>query len=95
MPVHIVIYELNADYARTDYGGLLKGIKAEQNWARLAECVYAVETPASARGLYERLKPHLNTDDRLLVFRAGSEYFGQHAKKIVDWLAKKTASGPP
>lgn len=89
MSVLIVTYDLDRESNSSDYEGIIAIIKEEKNWAKLSESCYAMDTSRSPQHLFEKIKPLLDGGDRLLIFTAGSPYFGQHSKEVIAWLGKK------
>ena len=85
MAVFLVTYDLNRETVRPDIVGK---IRTTWNWARLSESSYAVEA-ASADGVYETLKPILDSNDDLFVIPLKKPYRGWGAKEVHDWLANK------
>ncbi|PCD66842.1 hypothetical protein [Rhizobium phaseoli] len=86
MPTLIVTYDLNKEVKRAD---ILKEIKKAQNWAKLSESSYAIETRESPQQVYGRLKPYLDGNDTCYIITLTSPYFGQGPKEVNDWLEKR------
>ena len=66
--VYMITYDLNAP--GKDYNGLYEAIKAASDgtWCHFWESSWLIRTgPISANGVFEKLKPHLDDNDRVLV----------------------------
>ena len=64
MTVLLITYDLNKP--EKDYTGLLEEIK-KYDWAILSKSSYIIETKESPSNVYEKLKPHLDSDDSLCI----------------------------
>jgi hypothetical protein len=86
MPVRLVTYDLNNERkARDGYAGLLKEIK-KYPWARLSESSYAISTAESPKEVYDKLKPHTDSDDDLMVITLTAPWWGKRTKEVYEWL---------
>ncbi len=77
MAIRLITYDLKKEQAQTfDYDGFYKLIKSHA-WARLSESSYAIETNASPADIFNRLKPHIDSNDEVLVMTLTSPFSGQ------------------
>lgn len=89
MAVLLVTYDLNKEQGkRTDYTELLSAIK-KYAWARLSESSYAIETSETPKQIYDKLKPHTDPNDYLLVITLTRPWHGSQSRTVLDWLLAK------
>ncbi|HYC44848.1 MAG TPA: hypothetical protein VED01_05115 [Burkholderiales bacterium] len=80
--VYLITYDLNK---AKDYPKLYEAIKSIGEWARDPDLdsVWFVSTSLTAQSIYDRLRPHIDSDDRLFITQL---HRGTHQ----GWLAKAT-----
>ena len=60
------------------------------DWAKPLESCFIVASTMNAAQIRDSLTPYLDTNDKLLVLRAGSEWASWNiAKEVTDWLKRK------
>lgn len=86
MSVLLVTYDLRTP--GQDYSGLLSTIKSYA-WARLSESSYAIDCYKSAAVIYEELRPHMDSNDNLLVIPLASPWYGYAPRDVIQWLESR------
>ena len=94
MAILLVTYDLNKEPDSDGYKEILKIIKEGGSWARLSESSYAIETNSTPFQVYNKLKPHLDNNDKLVVITLHKPYYGQHDTKVIEWLDAKLKPCP-
>lgn len=85
----LITYDLNKEHTSKNYAEIIEVIKSTNNWAKLSESSYAVETNLTPHQMYLKLKPYVDNGDNLLIFTLNTPYYGQHSSEVVEWLARK------
>ena len=77
--VYMITYDLNSAGQR--YNELISAIKKASNgcWCTFWKSSYLIQSPLSPSQITDRLKPYLDSNDRLLVIEVKRNYRG--------WLA--------
>jgi len=85
MRAYLVTYDLLAP--GRDYSRLHEAIKAFHSWCRPVESVWIIKSPGPASAIRDRLVPHIDANDRLLVSRLHGEaaWFGL-TPTVSEWL---------
>ena len=84
MPVLLVTYDLNKETKRPP---LLKDLKETYpTWAKLSESSYAISTNSTPQQVYDRLKKHIDDNDRIVIITLKKPYQGWTGKKVHEWL---------
>lgn len=86
MSVLLVTYDLQKP--GQDYSGFHDVIK-KNAWAKLSESSYAVDTTDSPQTLYNKLDPHMDTNDQVYVITLKSPYFGRGPETVNQWLSQR------
>jgi len=73
-----------------NYAGLHDAIKAAGTWWHHLESTWIIETDESPRDWYNRLAPHLDQTDYVIVIEITRNYFGWAPKEAWDWLSRRT-----
>ncbi|WNN77568.1 hypothetical protein RKS58_06915 [Lysinibacillus capsici] len=79
MAVYSVTYDLNK--AGQNYPNLIKKLETFPH-CKYQQSAWLVKSNLSAQGLYEQLKPYLDTNDFILVIPVTNQYYG--------WMPPKT-----
>ncbi|MDD9745515.1 MULTISPECIES: hypothetical protein [Marinovum] len=83
MAVYIVTYDLNNETKRPP---LLEDIKSYSAWAKLSESSYAISTTESTTDVYNALKKHIDSDDRIYIITLKKPWSGFGSKQVNEWL---------
>ena len=84
MPLYIISYDLKKP--DRDYTGLFEAIKGFDGWWHYLESTWIVKTGDDPNQIWEKLKPHIDENDNLLIIEAGKERQGWLPKKAWDWI---------
>jgi len=82
--VYNVSYDLNK--AGKDYKGLHDELKSTSGYFHLLDSTWLLHTSESANQIWERLKKHVDSDDRILVAQITSNKQGWLSKTAWEWL---------
>lgn len=74
--VYMITYDLNSTGQR--YNELISAIKEASNgcWCTFWKSSYLIQSPLSPSRITDRLKPYLDSNDRLLVIEVKRNYQG-------------------
>ena len=74
--VYMITYDLNSTGQR--YNELISAIKGASNgcWCTFWKSSYLIQSPLSPSQITDRLKPYLDSNDRLLVIEVKRNYRG-------------------
>lgn len=64
MATHLIGYDLNRE---KNYQDLIEAIKGLGSWWHHLESTWIVRSPLTAKEVRDKLRPHLDEDDELLV----------------------------
>jgi hypothetical protein len=83
-----MIYAVNYDLKKPgqDYSGLHDAIKSCGVWWHYLASTWLVDTSLDATGIYNRLKPHLDPNDYMLVIRVARDKQGWLPQEAWDWI---------
>ncbi|NKL18482.1 hypothetical protein [Rhizobium leguminosarum] len=86
-----MIYAINYDLKKQgqDYSGLYGAIKALGSWWHYLGSTWLVDTSLDANQIVERLTPHFDGNDRLLVIKMGNDRQGLLPEKAWDWITAR------
>lgn len=87
MAVYMISYDLNAP--GKNYENLIAAIKSFSNWAHPLKSQWlVVSDPNSSIAIRDYLRPHIDTNDQLLVTEVPLQMWAASnlAQEIVDWL---------
>lgn len=87
MAVFLITYDLNQEADRPDITGLLRDTFDE--WARLSESSYAVESALDAGDIYSIFEPVLDSNDQLYVIQLKLPFSGLGPQEVNDWLQQR------
>lgn len=85
--IYAVVYDLKQP--NRDYAGLNGAIKASGSWRHYLESCWLVDTNLDAESVFQRLRPHLDSDDRALVVEIGLDRQGSLPKAAWDWISQR------
>lgn len=92
-----MIYAINYDLKKPgrNYEDLHVAIKSCGAWWHYLGSTWLVDTSLTAEGIWQRLAPHVDQNDRVLVIGVTGDYQGWLTKEAWDWingrLAKRAA----
>jgi len=89
-----MIYAVNYDLKAPgrDYTGLYEAIRSCGAWWHYLGSTWLIDTALTADGIWDRLAPHIDTNDTVLVIVIGADKQGWLPKKAWDWInARLTA----
>ena len=84
MKVLLVSYDLNKQ--GKDYDGLYKVLKSAPDWWHYLDSCWLLKTKLSAQQWFDKLKPHIDEDDYLLVIDVGKDRQGWLTKDAWEWI---------
>lgn len=86
-----MIYAVNYDLKKPDrdYSGLYEAIKGCGAWWHFLGSTWLVDTGLDAAGIWKRLEPHIDTNDRALVIGVTRDYSGWLPKDAWDWIRSR------
>ena len=85
--VLLITYDLNRPGQQ--YASLYEEIKKAGTWWHHLESTWIIETDLTPRQWYERLTPHIDRNDNLIVVEITRNYYGWAPKEAWDWLANR------
>ncbi len=83
MSVYIVSYQLRK---KKNYTGLFEQLKALPGWLHYLDSTWLIATEEGANQLYNRLSPHLDQEDSILIIQAGTDMQGWLPKDAWKWI---------
>jgi len=91
MRVYIVSYELGK---KKNYIGLYEQLKASPGWWHYLDSTWLIATQENANQLCDRLRPHLDKEDKILAIEAGTEFYGWLPEKSWKWIHRNLLGLP-
>lgn len=88
--VYLITYDLNRP--GQNYESLYKAIKSYGSWAKPLESTWLIDTREKANQISDRLRPHIDKNDSLLVTEIGNDRAGWLSKEIWNWLDGRKAA---
>jgi len=82
--VYLIGYDLNK--SGKDYNGLYDAIKSYGNWWHHLDSTWLIDTNDSIESINDKLKPHIDDNDNLLVIQLKKNYKGWLPEKAWTWL---------
>ena len=86
MSVYCVSYDLNK--AGQNYANLYEELKNSQSWWHYLDSTWLISTPETAEQLFQRMKPHIDNNDSMLVIGVTSARSGWLTNDAWEWLTK-------
>lgn len=86
-----MIYAVNYDLCRPgqNYEGMQTAIKSCGSWWHYLGSTWLVHTNLTAGQIYQRLAPHIDTNDNVLVIQVGNDYQGWLQQEAWDWIKQR------
>lgn len=91
--VYSISYDLNK--SGKDYEGLIAAIKSYGTWCTPTKSYWLVVTTGSAKDIYNKLKPHLDNDDRIFIQRVMGDNAGWMSKQLWEWVNNNVPAAVP
>ncbi len=88
--VYLVSYDLHSK--GQNYADLIAELKNSYEWAKALESTWLIHTDESATTLYDRLRKHIDDNDRILVIEVTANYTGWLPKDIWEWMRVRVKS---
>ena len=88
-----MIYAINYDLKRPgqNYEALHEAIKSCGAWWHFLDSTWLVDTNLSAKSVWDRLAPHVDKNDFVLVIGVTREYQGWLPQEAWDWLNSRSS----
>lgn len=87
MKVYVVSYDLKKP--DKDYSGLIEKIKKSSQWWHYLKSTWLIYTDETAEELFRRLRPHIDSDDYILIIEAGRDRQGWLPKDAWKWIHER------
>jgi len=84
MKVLLVCYDLSKP--DRDYTGLYQTLKKASAWWHYLESCWLLKTSQSPQDWFNKLKPHIDKNDLLLIIEVKRNYQGWLPQKAWDWI---------
>lgn len=84
MTVFVVSYDLNNP--GQNYDDLYKAIRSIGSWWHYLDSTWLVSTNLTAKNIYDRLSPHLDSNDRILIIEAGKNWHARINDQAYQWI---------
>lgn len=84
MSTYLITYDLKKP--GQDYKNLHDAIKATGAWWHYLESTWLVVSSSSAQAVFDRLRPHIDANDRVLVIKVTNENAGWLTQEAWDWI---------
>ena len=83
-----MIYSVNYDLKKPgrDYSALYEAIKSCGDWWHYLGSTWLVDTSLNAEGVWSRLSPHVDGNDRMLVIGVTRDFNGWLPKDAWAWI---------
>lgn len=87
-----MIYAINYDLNKPgqDYENLYEAIKACGAWWHYLGSTWLVDTTLDANGIWNKLSPHVDKNDSVLVIGVTRDYSGWLPQDAWDWMNSRT-----
>ncbi|MFZ5553160.1 MAG: hypothetical protein ACOZCO_08605 [Bacteroidota bacterium] len=84
MSVYLITYDLNK--IGKNYEGLLKAIEDYPAWWHYMKNCWLISTNQTYNEVFNKLKPHMDDGDNLLIIEVTKNYIGWLDQKAWDWM---------
>lgn len=87
-----MIYSVNYDLKRPgqNYDALYDAIKDCGAWWHYLGSTWLLDTQLDANGIWRRLEPHVDKNDRILVIGVTRDHQGWLSQDAWDWINSRT-----
>ena len=88
-----MIYAINYDLKKPgqDYNDLYEAIKSCGVWWHYLGSTWLVDTSMTAQGIWQKLEPCIDRNDRVLVIGVTRDYQGWLSQDAWDWINARTS----
>ena len=88
-----MIYAINYDLKRPgqNYDALHDAMKNCWSWWHFLGSTWLIDTSLNAPGIWDRLAPHVDKNDFLLVIGVTADYSGWLPQEAWDWIKSRAA----
>lgn len=69
-----------------NYDDLIAEIKRSPTWAKPLKSLFLVRTTETPEQLYNRLRPHMDGNDLVLIIHVRKPYYGFLDKDVINWI---------
>ena len=87
MKPYLITYEID-EKATNNYQSLFDEIKTIKPWWHYLSNTWIVISPNNATEIYNKLKPHLDSNINIFIVEIGKDRQGWLPKKAWDWIKK-------
>ncbi len=89
-----MLYAINYDLKKPgqEYSDLYEAIKGCGTWWHYLGSTWLVDTSLDAAGIWKRLAPHVDRNDRVLVIGVTQDYQGWLSKEAWEWINNRRTS---
>jgi len=89
-----MIYAINYDLKRPgqNYEVLHEAIKSCGTWWHYLGSTWLVDTSLTAQGIWDKLSPHVDKNDSVLVIGVNRDYQGQLPEDAWEWINSRNAN---
>lgn len=84
MKILLVCYDLKKP--DRDYTGLYQALKRASTWWHYLDSCWLLKTSLSPEQWFERIKPHIDDKDFVLIIGVQKDYSGWLPEKAWDWI---------
>lgn len=89
-----MIYAVNYDLKKPgrDYAALYDAIKSCGSWWHHLGSTWLVDTSLNADGIWQRVSPHIDQNDSMLIIGVTKDKSGWLPKEAWDWINSRRAA---
>lgn len=86
-----MIYSINYDLKRPgqNYDALHEAIKGCGAWWHYLGSTWLIDTSLNAKGVWDRLSPHVDNNDNMLIVGITRDYSGWLPQAAWDWINQR------
>jgi len=92
-----MIYVISYDLPRGLFGrspqSLYNELAASRGWCHYLEKTWLISTVESIENLYQRLSPHLDDRDKILITELTRTYYGALPDEAWEWIEERIRDG--
>jgi len=83
------LYNVSYDLKKSgqDYSGLIAELKKTEAWNHLLGSTWLLYTVESAEQIFNRLKPHIDNNDNILIMQVVNNYSGWLPNSDWEWIS--------
>ena len=84
--IYSVSYDLNKEGQK--YREVIDELKGSDSWARPTESQFLISTRETPKQVYERVAPHLDSNDEIFIIEVTGNYYGVLSQTVWDWIRR-------